>query len=179
MFEMFQDPFILSATASTLALTVSVVYLWFYFKRPMAILLRPFKGIYQKVKTIRINEKTEHFTFGENTYIVNWEKTSYLNKSKPVLFYIEGKTEPVKILSEIREDGLSSKAKLLLRNNAVKQIIEASKPMMLNWGLTILIMCLAIGVGFGIGYIVYPHLNPTQQLLNQTATLPPTVNPPR
>ena len=179
MFEMFQDPLILSATASTLALTVSVVYLWFYFKRPMAILLRPFKGIYQKVKTKRINEKTEHFTFGENTYIVNWEKTSYLNKSKPVLFYIEGKTEPVKILSEIREDGLSSKAKLLLRNNAVKQIIEASKPMMLNWGLTILIMCLAIGVGFGIGYIVYPHLNPTQQLLNQTATLPPTVNPPK
>jgi len=179
MFEMFQDPLILSATVSTLTLTVSSVYLWFYFKKPMAILLRPFKGIYQKVKTIRINEKTEHFTYGENTYIVNWEKTSYLNKSKPVLFYVEGKTEPVKILETTKEDGLSSKAKLLLRNNAVKQIIAASKPMMLNWGLTILIMCLAIGVGFGIGYIVYPHINPVQQFMNQTATLPPTVNPPR
>jgi len=177
MFEMFQDPLILSATITSISTIIAIVYLYFYLKRPMAIVLRPFKGIYQKVKTIRLNETTEHFTFGEHTYIVNWEKTSYLNKSKPVLFYIEGKTEPVKILTQINEDGLSRKAKLLLRNNAIKQIIEASKPIMASWGFTILIMCLAIGVGFGIGYIVYPHINPIQQIINQTSTSPPTVNP--
>lgn len=181
MFEVFQDSLTLTLIASSLGLIIAIVYLYYYFKRPIAIILRPFKGVYQKVVTVRLKKTSEHFTFGENTYIVNWEKTSYLNHDKPVLFYVEGKAEPVVIFSHIKEDGLSQKAKLLLRNNAIKQIIEASKPTLMNWGFTILVMCLAIGVGFGIGYILYPYINPIHisQPLNQTVSQPPVVNPPR
>jgi len=177
--EWFNDPFIISLLSSGIGISGALIYYWWLSRKPKAIILRPFKGIYQKVKEIKLDWNSEKFTWGENSYIVDWNKTSYLNKGKPVLFYIEGQLDPVKILEVKIPDGLSQKAKLVLKDHAIRQIIEASKPLVLNWSMTLLIMALSIGVGFAIGYVLYPHINPPTPInlgnVTQTTPSPPHI----
>lgn len=182
MWEILRDPLIISSISSiTTMIAVFSYYFLYYRKLPIVIVLKKHQGVLQKVKSLRVKPTDEHFVLGKKAYVLNWEKASYLNKGTPVLFYFEGKTEPVEAFNptQLKNSEVTDKAYLLFKKEVFRQLIEASKPLIMNWGLTILLVVLGVGLGFGLGYILYPHITPSPTpIQNATQSSPPVIPTP-
>jgi len=157
------------------------IYLWKLLKKPIADIIRRKGELWQKIGFVRLNKTQEKFTFGDKTYVVDWDKVCWIDdRGREHLFYLEGNAQPLVLANPDFEFKTVSadKVDLVLSKSAIKQLVEASKPSELlgNPYLLIAMILLGIGCGIAIGFALYPSVFPTPQ--PPTTTQPPIITPP-
>lgn len=170
------NPYII-AIMSEFATIIMIIIWWIYTSwQPKAYILRKTQNVYYRVAKVSLGKKADLFSVGDDEYVVDYGKVAYyvteFYRDVPILLYIEGDPSPIQIKqSDVSNTGISKKLKMLAKDRTVKQLVEGSKAIPVSMTVFIICLVLAIGLGFGIGYVLYPHITPPTQPINYTAPI--------
>jgi hypothetical protein len=168
---MFDLQFILLCSIISEIITFAgVLYVWVWWlpRRPYALILRKEQDVYAIASKNYLKGSSKTTSYGDHTYNVDWERCAYLSgHQKPVMLYVEGHTEPVQ-LSDVQftEKTDTKKLNLLVKHEVIKQLVEASKPV-IPFTTNIIMFVLIGAVCLMIGIFIAPMVSPQQE---KTAT---------
>lgn len=148
---------------------IIAVWQWYKGRKPICHIVRQFSkennSLFQIISSFKVNSTQKSFSIGEREYLIDWKFTAYFNKrGKPVLFYEENNPHPMRVnpkqLGDFGSKDLASKIYMFCKKKAIEQLVNASKPVMIQWSLTIAFVALTFGMAFLLGYMLYPKINP-------------------
>ena len=158
------------------AYAVLIWYVWKLLHKPIANIFRKQKDMLVKIGFKRLNKTTEKFTFKNATYVVDWEKTAWIDdRKRPHLCYLENEALPLSIGNPLSLK-VSHDARLLNEiagKNTVEQLVKGSLSIPINNMTIIALIVFSFVAGLGLGFIIHYFVMPPVTTTPTEPTFPP------
>lgn len=146
-----------------IAYAVLIWYVWKLLHKPIASIYRKEKNMLVKIGFKRLNKTAEKFKFKNATYVVDWEKTAWIDERKrPHLLYLENEALPLdmgnpKGLKVLHDARLLNE---IAGKNTVEQLVKGSLSIPINNMTIVALIVFSFVAGLGLGFIIHYFIMP-------------------